>query len=191
VKPYLHLLPNPANFVVGGVSVATSSLDVLMLLSKQEVAQCPASDPTKRKPLERLPRLASHVLQQRQFLPLHPVPMDSKAPIAIDPILNVKMGGIDKLPDILLLPSDLAPFAKESLGGVLCINPGRLVRMQVGGSFASICIHPKSMMEADTEMARHETDAKEECVSGEDLSDVSSERPVGIAARAFVEVARI
>ena len=35
VKPYVHLLTNPASFTIGGVRVAASSLDVLMLLGQQ------------------------------------------------------------------------------------------------------------------------------------------------------------
>ena len=39
VRPYVHLLPNPSSFVLGGVTVAASSLDVLMLLGQQELAK--------------------------------------------------------------------------------------------------------------------------------------------------------
>lgn len=107
--------------------------------------------------MERLPRLASHLLEQRQFLPLHPVPVDEKvafrtnkyytgdsfslffirmaralqAPLAVDYIANFESAGLNARPDILLVPSDLAPFAKEAIGGVLCINSGRLTRKQV------------------------------------------------------------
>jgi hypothetical protein len=111
--------------------------------ASQELARTAPADPSKPKPLERLPRLASHLLQQRQFLPLLPVPADEKAPLAVDPIANLGSGLMTARPDILLLPSDLAPFAKEADGGVLAVNMGRLTRKQAGGSFASICIHPK------------------------------------------------
>ena len=92
------------------------------------------------------------MLQQRQFLPLLPVPADEKAPLAVDPIANFRSGGIAVRPDVLLLPSDLAPFAKAADGGVLAVNCGRLTRKQAGGSFASICIHPESSEEIKDEV---------------------------------------
>jgi len=141
VKPYVHLLPNPGVFNLGGVRVAASSVDVLMLLGQQEFAKSPPVDSSRPKTLERLPRLASHILQQRQFLPLLPVPADEKN-VAVDVVANFEEASLEAWPQILLLPSDLSPFAKESVGGVLCVNPGRLTRKQAGGAFATVCVHP-------------------------------------------------
>lgn len=55
-------------------------------------------------------------------------------------------------PHVLLLPSDLTPFAKQlqmacsgsSMGGeqVVCVNPGRCMRAAVGGTFAVISVQP-------------------------------------------------
>eukprot|EP00293_Proteomonas_sulcata_P009912 CAMPEP_0184307048 /NCGR_PEP_ID=MMETSP1049-20130417/15891_1 /TAXON_ID=77928 /ORGANISM="Proteomonas sulcata, Strain CCMP704" /LENGTH=273 /DNA_ID=CAMNT_0026619441 /DNA_START=1 /DNA_END=822 /DNA_ORIENTATION=+ len=44
-------------------------------------------------------------------------------------------------PDIMILPSQLAPFAKRA-GDVLCVNPGRLAKGQAGGTFAKLSVHP-------------------------------------------------
>jgi hypothetical protein len=44
-------------------------------------------------------------------------------------------------PDILILPSQLNPFAKRA-GDVLCINPGRLTKGATAGTFARATIHP-------------------------------------------------
>ena len=44
-------------------------------------------------------------------------------------------------PDILILPSQLNPFAKR-VGDVLCINPGRLTKGSTAGTFAQATIHP-------------------------------------------------
>ncbi|KAL1525284.1 hypothetical protein AB1Y20_020147 [Prymnesium parvum] len=173
VRPYVHFLPNPACFTVGGVRIAASSLDVLMLLGQQELAKAASTDSSKSKPMERLPRLASHLLQQRQFLPLQPVPTDEKTMLAVDPVANFRSATLDDLPDILLLPSDLAPFAKETLGGVLCVNSGRLTRKQAGGSFATICVHPSRANEAETGAVTTESAGEPDLTNPEQM-DVNS-----------------
>lgn len=210
VKPFVHLLSNPCGFSIGGVRVAASSLDVLMLLGQQELAKTPLAEQSASKPLERLPRLASHLLQQGQFLPLLPVRPDEKAPFAVDPIANFKAGscGLTARPDILLLPSDLAPFAKETIGSVLCVNTGRLTRKQAGGSYASICVHPVCATETETgalataEEKAMEVDSEAKCPAEADdaatapctsssVTAPMSDSFVGVIARTFVEVARI
>jgi hypothetical protein len=45
-------------------------------------------------------------------------------------------------PDILILPSKLAPFARVTSSGCLVINPGLISKGTTGGTFASIQIYP-------------------------------------------------
>jgi len=139
VRPYIHLVPNPAAISVSGITVASSSLDVLMLLGQQELASKPAPDGARP---DRLSRLASHVLKQRLYLPLFPAPSDERNPMPVDVVSNLQFGRLQSLPHILLLPSELAPFAKVVEGGVLCVNPGRLTRKQAGGNYGFLCVHP-------------------------------------------------
>ena len=54
-------------------------------------------------------------------------------------------------PDLLVLPSKLAGFAKDVRGGTVVVNPGHLVRGSVGGTYAMVDIHPKEGMEVDAE----------------------------------------
>ena len=42
---------------------------------------------------------------------------------------------------MLLLPSKLAPFAKD-VGGSLCLNPGALTKATSAGTYALLTIHP-------------------------------------------------
>jgi len=52
-------------------------------------------------------------------------------------------------PDILILPSKLASFAKDVEGGTLVVNPGRLVRGTVGGTYAMVDLHPVGVKEEE------------------------------------------
>jgi len=42
-------------------------------------------------------------------------------------------------PDLLITPSQLKLFAKE-IEGVICVNPGNIVKGEAAGSFANITI---------------------------------------------------
>ena len=44
-------------------------------------------------------------------------------------------------PDILIVPSQLKLFAKQ-LEGVICVNPGNIVKGEAAGSYANITIDP-------------------------------------------------
>lgn len=142
VLPFIHLAHNPASVRVGGVRVAAGSVDTLMLLGAQELARIPPPPAGQPKP-DRMMRLASHLLQQRHMLPLFPAPSDERNPLPVDVCANLKAGALAAgLPDVLVCPSDLAPFAKIGHAGVLCLNPGRLTRKQAGGNYATVCVRP-------------------------------------------------
>lgn len=44
-------------------------------------------------------------------------------------------------PDILITPSQLKLFAKQ-IEGVVCVNPGTIVKGEAAGSYANITINP-------------------------------------------------
>ncbi|KAK6930864.1 DNA polymerase alpha, subunit B, N-terminal [Dillenia turbinata] len=140
LKPQIISLTNPAFFGANEVKVGCCSIDILKQLSGEEFSR----RPTDVTASDRMSRLASHIISQRSFYPLYPpseeVPMDfSLAPEAVQ---------IPSIPEILILPSDLAPFVKVlSLGQrsegeeqvkCICVNPGRLAKGVGGGNFAEI-----------------------------------------------------
>ncbi|XP_008792220.2 DNA polymerase alpha subunit B [Phoenix dactylifera] len=132
---------NPCLFSSNEIIVSCCTLDILKQLSSEEISRASAD----MQPVDRMGRLASHLLRQRSYYPLYPpsvgVPLDlSLAPEALE---------IPSIPDLLLLPSDLAPFVKVlSLGGddreairCMCVNPGRLAKGIGGGTFVEIYYH--------------------------------------------------
>jgi len=140
--------PNPARLTLDGrLQLAACSADVLKALSGAEASR---AGPTEG---DRIARLASHLLGQRSLYPLFPAP----------PGLNLDCGraaaalALPAPPHLLILPSDLAPFAKvlapalavssapkaeaaegdtpmeeppgaEDAQDTVCVNPGRLAR---------------------------------------------------------------
>ena len=52
-------------------------------------------------------------------------------------------------PDILIIPSQLKLFAKQ-LEGVICVNPGNIVKGEAAGSFANITIDALLLPQMDT-----------------------------------------
>ena len=139
VRPYFHMHANPSTFSVGDLRIAATSVDMVKLLSAQQLDR-PLPPPAPKQ--DRMTKLASHMLQQRHLLPLFPAPSDERNPLPVDTVANLKAGGLPALPDILLIPSELKEFAKFGFGGVLCVNPGRLTRQTAGGNYAAICVHP-------------------------------------------------
>ncbi|KAL3154503.1 hypothetical protein ABBQ32_013965 [Trebouxia sp. C0010 RCD-2024] len=140
-------LPNPAIFCCNEVAVGVVTSDVVKHLSGQEVQRGPPGD--------RLPNLAGHLLGQQSFYPMYPP--------AAGALLDSNLAGklhLPVSPDILLLPSDLNPFAKlvslpvappseadtasrtqpksasSNAGQVVCVNPGRLTKGSGGGTFS-------------------------------------------------------
>ncbi|KAF6156904.1 hypothetical protein GIB67_000444 [Kingdonia uniflora] len=127
-------LANPGLFDANKVKIGCCTLDVLKHLSSEEISRIP-TDGTR----DRMGRLATHVLKQRR----HDVPLDlSLSPESLQ---------ITSVPDILILPSDLAPFVKIlSVGEIsgaeeqvkcISVNPGRLAKGVGGGTFVELNYH--------------------------------------------------
>jgi hypothetical protein len=88
---------------------------------------------------------------------------------------------------VLVLPSKLAPLAKDVFG-TLVVNPGHLTRGFGGGSFAQLSIHPFKedlLRTAVLERTTHSTDTTT------DGSDQVKAIPHNICARTHVTVTRI
>jgi DNA polymerase alpha subunit B len=150
----------PSSSSSSSVVVAATSQDVLRHLAGSELAVGSGS-------VDRLSALASHLLGQRHIYPLFPAHASACLDTSRDALLRLPPGGggnggasrpHHRQPDLLLLPSDLAPFARRvpptgpgGCGGVrpgapppqddvLCVNPGRLAKGAGGGTYARIVV---------------------------------------------------
>ena len=150
--------------MIGELVVAATSADVLLNLNKDEVtrlapasaAAAAAGGPAGAGPrLDKVVRLAQHVLEQGSLFPQFPAPpAGSGAPLpteptgfaAADAAVPLELAHYGELdlpcaPDILLLPSKLKPFAR-AVAGTLIVNPGTLCRGNYGGTYAKITVAP-------------------------------------------------
>ncbi|XP_054717415.1 DNA polymerase alpha subunit B-like [Uloborus diversus] len=96
----LYFASNPCILDIEGVIVAVTSTDILFHLGKEEISYQQMPD--------RLGRLCSHILTQRNFYPLYP-PNDE---VNINYLRYELNAGIPILPHILILPSDFRYFIK-------------------------------------------------------------------------------
>ncbi|GFS03284.1 DNA polymerase alpha subunit B [Elysia marginata] len=126
----LVFVSDPATLVVNGVVIGLTSTDILMHLTKSEI-----SFGQQTSGLDRMGRLAQHILHQHNYYPLYP----SSDDVNIDYDLWETAARLPVTPHILLLPSDLKAFAKD-IEGCCCINPGRLTTGLVGGTFAQVVV---------------------------------------------------
>ncbi|KAL0421519.1 UNVERIFIED_CONTAM: DNA polymerase alpha subunit B [Sesamum latifolium] len=128
------------------VKVACCTVDILKHLSAEEICRNPQGGSKQR-----LTNLAKHILNQHRhvrsmlgFYPLYPPAED----VPLDFSLAKEALHISSIPDILILPSDLAHFVKvlsfgegndgEEQRKCICVNPGRLARGEGGGFFVEI-----------------------------------------------------
>ncbi|CAH2065947.1 unnamed protein product [Thlaspi arvense] len=141
----LTSLSNPGTFEANQVKVGCCTVDVLKHLSGEEMSKNPSG-----VPIDRMSRLASHLLRQRSFYPLYPPPES----LPYDSSLSPKALQISSIPDILLLPSDMRYFVKvlslgegEDAAKCVCVNPGRLAKGEGAGTFVELTYKggPESM----------------------------------------------
>ena len=126
--------------------IGLTSTDVIMHLGKEEIAQKSVSS-------NRLERLVEHMLNQQSFYPLYPGTGDA---VPLDMRFNDKWR-MPVSPDILLVPSRLATFARPLSNGTLAINPGQLAKGTSGGTYARLNIYPipADMLQKAQEGGRH------------------------------------
>lgn len=134
----IHFVPDPCTLVVNNVTIGLSSMDVLLHLGSEETVCPPGSS-------DRLCRLVRYILHQHSYYPLHPPAED----VNLDYEQFEKQAIFPYNPDILILPSDLRYFAKDILG-CLCVNPGRLAKGLVGGTYAKLRVKPSQHVEKAT-----------------------------------------
>ncbi|TFK48691.1 DNA polymerase alpha, subunit B [Heliocybe sulcata] len=127
--PRIHLLPNPAVFSLDGVAFGVSTVDVLFHLRKEELVK---RDLTSTAEYDSMASLCRHVLQQRSFYPLFPVPSDLSHDVNLDVShsdgLRIYPDTQDPFsPDVLILPSRLKHFSKV-VDDSVAINPSFLTK---------------------------------------------------------------
>lgn len=103
VRKRVHLAPNPAWLRINEVTIGVTATDTLKDLSGEEVSATAAGG-------NRLARLAAHLLLQQSFYPLFPPPESSSAQLDMR---HAQRWGMPSTPDVLLLPSKLAHFARD------------------------------------------------------------------------------
>jgi len=124
----LKLYGNPCTFRINEIVVCVTGQDTIMALSGNEVARSQGGD--------RIARLAAHLVKQHSVSPVFPAPQGTQLALSRASELE-----FDVSPDVLITPSQLTPFVKRA-GGVLCMNPGRLIKGSNAGTFARLTIHP-------------------------------------------------
>ena len=146
-------LPNPATMRYRGTCIACSSVDWLMSCTKEEISK------TSNKNVDRMSSLAAHVVQQQSYYPMFP----TSANVCLD-VSHPESFDMVGLPEIVLTPSDLAPFAKQATindlrvnlddesnpvkatgsHSVICVNPGRATKGATAGTFAHVYVNGAS-----------------------------------------------
>ncbi|XP_043581631.1 DNA polymerase alpha subunit B [Bombus pyrosoma] len=118
-------MPDPCIINVDGLHIGVTSVDVLRHLGQQEVSNTPGMD--------RLGRLAEHVLSQSSFYPVYPPPPG----LNLDTRLWKQYACFERQPHVLILPSDVRHYCKP-LNECLVLNPERLQKYIC----AKLCVRP-------------------------------------------------
>ncbi|XP_007943163.1 DNA polymerase alpha subunit B [Orycteropus afer afer] len=122
-KKRVRFVSEPCSLSINGAVFALTSTDLLFHMGAEEIS-------SSSGPSDRLSRILRHILTQRSYYPLYPPQED----MAIDYESLYAYGQLPVTPDVFIVPSELRYFVKDVLGCV-CMNPGRLTKGQVGGTF--------------------------------------------------------
>ncbi|XP_038620322.1 DNA polymerase alpha subunit B isoform X4 [Tachyglossus aculeatus] len=125
-KQRVLFVSDPCTLSINGVVFGLTSTDLLFHMGSEEI--CSSSGGP-----DRFSRILKHILTQRSYYPLYP-PMEE---MAIDYENFFTYAQLPVTPDILVVPSELRYFVKDILG-CICMNPGRLTKGQVGGTFGRL-----------------------------------------------------
>ncbi|XP_063001682.1 DNA polymerase alpha subunit B [Elgaria multicarinata webbii] len=130
-KQRVLFVSDPCTLEINGVVFGLTSVDLLFHMGAEEIS-------SSSSVLDRFSRILKHVLTQRSYYPLYP-PLEE---MSIDYENFYQYAPLPVTPDILITPSDLKYFIKDVLGCV-CVNPGRLTKGQVGGTYGRLCVQRK------------------------------------------------
>ncbi|KYO27843.1 DNA polymerase alpha subunit B [Alligator mississippiensis] len=127
-KRRVHFVSDPCTLDINGVVFGLTSTDFLFHMGAEEISSSSGA-------LDRFTRILKHVLTQRSYYPLYP-PSDE---MNIDYENFYNYVPLPVTPDVLVAPSELRYFVKDVLGCV-CMNPGRLTKGQVGGTYGRLYV---------------------------------------------------
>ncbi|KAM6032526.1 DNA polymerase alpha subunit B [Chlamydotis macqueenii] len=125
-KPRVHFVPDPCTLDVDGVVLGLTSTDLLFHMGAEEISSSSGIS-------DRFTRILKHILTQRSYYPLYP-PSEE---LNVDYESFYSYASLPVTPDVLVTPSELRYFVKDVLGCV-CLNPGRLTKGQVGGTYGRL-----------------------------------------------------
>ncbi|XP_061756114.1 DNA polymerase alpha subunit B isoform X1 [Nerophis ophidion] len=126
-NPRVTLVPDPCTLLIDNVTFGVTSTDILFHMGSEEISCGTGSD--------RFSRIVKHMLTQRSYYPLYP-PAEE---LNMDYEKFQSFGLMPLTPDVLVIPSEMRYFVKDVLGCV-CINPGRLTKGQVGGTYGRLMV---------------------------------------------------
>uniref|UniRef100_A0A8D1AQW0 DNA polymerase alpha subunit B n=1 Tax=Sus scrofa TaxID=9823 RepID=A0A8D1AQW0_PIG len=125
-KKRVQFVPEPCTLSVNGMIFGLTSTDLLFHMGAEEISSSSGTS-------DRFSRILKHILTQRSYYPLYPPQED----VAIDYEHFYAHAQLPVTPDVFVAPSELRYFVKDILG-CICVNPGRLTKGQVGGTFGRL-----------------------------------------------------
>ncbi|XP_055271540.1 DNA polymerase alpha subunit B isoform X3 [Moschus berezovskii] len=125
-KKRVQLVSEPSTLSINGVIFGLTSTDLLFHMGAEEISSSSGTS-------DRFSRILKHILTQRSYYPLYPPQED----VSIDYENFYLYAQLPVTPDVFIAPSELRYFVKDILGCV-CVNPGRLTKGQVGGTFGRL-----------------------------------------------------
>lgn len=148
LPPKVTCVTNPIMLSINEILLGISTEDVLYEMQRQRVASGGAFT------ADTMASLSANVIDQRHFFPVFPpLPRAENAP-AIGASLDIaymKLGELlNVVPDMMVLPSALTPFAKV-VEGVMVVNPGFSSKKRGAGTFAQVVVRPKVVTDEERE----------------------------------------
>ncbi|QIW94859.1 hypothetical protein AMS68_000377 [Peltaster fructicola] len=164
----VQIVTNPIMLSINEIHFGIVSEDVLSELRRSNVYRAASSS---KYGDDVLARLSTQLIDQRHFFPVFPPQAREDAPkvtaiagevpeiggeerLPVGASLDLeylKLGEwLSALPDVLITPSVLTPFAKV-IRGVLCINPGTLSKKRGAGTLAAISVQPRQLTDDERE----------------------------------------
>uniref|UniRef100_A0A8C6REP0 DNA polymerase alpha subunit B n=1 Tax=Nannospalax galili TaxID=1026970 RepID=A0A8C6REP0_NANGA len=125
-KKRVQFVSEPCSLSINGVIFGLTSTDLLFHMGAEEISSSSGTS-------DRFSRILKHILTQRSYYPLYPPHED----MAIDYENFYTYAQLLVTPDVFIVPSELRYFVKDIFGCV-CMNPGRLTKGQVGGTFGRL-----------------------------------------------------
>ncbi|KAM9166912.1 LOW QUALITY PROTEIN: DNA polymerase alpha subunit B [Mergus octosetaceus] len=119
---------DPCTLDIDGTVFGLTSTD-LLFHGAEEISSSGNSD--------RFTRILRHVLTQRSYYPLYP-PSEAN----VDYESFARFAWLPATPHVLVTPLELRYFVKDVLG-CICLNPGRLTKGRVGGTYGRLLLRPR------------------------------------------------